>query len=250
LSESRIANSKEKKLRIMLVELGEFYPRELAIKEAYARSVCSPGTTVVLRLVEISAPLPADFSRFSLYPAGILQRVKEAEKEGFDAVLIDCFTDSGLEAAKIAVNIPVVAPAESSLHISCLLADKFGWIIPMDEGIPFHWRQVKNYGMADRVTSIKGLNLSLLEIHRKKDDAETKLIKLAQELLDSGAQLISIGCTGILPALGIGSAMELSKKIGVPVIDPLAIALKTAETLVSLNLRQSSLAYPKTARFS
>jgi len=234
----------------MLVELGEFYPRELATKEAYARSVCSPGTTVVLRLVEVSPHLPDDFSRFSLYPPAILQRVKEAEKEGFDAVLIDCFTDSGLEAAKIAAKIPVVGPAESSLHISCLLADKFGWIIPMDEGIPFHWRQVRNYGVADRITSIKGLNLSLLEIHGKKDNAKTKLVGLAQELLGSGAQLISIGCTGILPALGIGSAKELSKKLGVTVIDPLAIALKTAEMLVSLDLQQSSLAYPKTVQFS
>jgi allantoin racemase len=236
-------------MKIMLIELGEFYPGELAMKEKYARSVCSTGTIPVLKLIEVSSPLPDNFSRFGLYVPGIIRRVKEAEQEEYDAVTIDCFTDSGIESAKIAANIPVVGPAESSLHLSCLLADKFGWITPGDEGIAFHWRQVNNYGLADRITSIKGLNMSLPDVFSKKDEAEKKLVKLARELVHDGAQQVLIGCTGILPALGIGSANKLSHMVGVTIIDPFAIALKTAEILVSLNLCQSKLAFPGTANF-
>jgi allantoin racemase len=236
-------------LKIMLIELGEFYPGELAMKEKYARSVCSTGTIPVLKPIEVSSPLPDNFSRFGMYVPGIIRRVKEAEQEEYDAVTIDCFTDSGIESAKIAANIPVVGPAESSLHLSCLLADKFGWITPGDEGIAFHWRQVNNYGLADRITSIKGLNMSLPDVFSKKDEAEKKLVKLARELVHDGAQQVLIGCTGILPALGIGSANKLSHMVGVTIIDPFAIALKTAEILVSLNLCQSKLAFPGTANF-
>ena len=234
-------------MKIMLIELGEFYPGELAMKEQYARSVCFTDTIPVLKLIEVSSPLPDDFSRFGLYVPGILRRVKEAEQEEYDAVMIDCFTDSGIESAKIAANIPVVGPAESSLHLSCLLADKFGWITPGDEGVAFHWRQVNNYGLADRITSIKALNMSLPDIFNKKDKAEEKLLKLARELVHDGAQQVLIGCTGILPALGTGSANKLSHMVGVTIIDPFAIALKTAEILVSLNLCQSKLAFPGTA---
>jgi allantoin racemase len=235
-------------LQIMLIEPGDFSPEELAVKEEYAKSVCSPGTTPVLILAEISSPPPKDFSMFSLYVPGILRRIKEAEKEEYDAVIIDCFTDAGLEPAKITANIPIVGPAESSLHLSCLLADKFGFITPMDEGIPFHWRQVKNYGLADRITSIKAVNMSLLEFDTKRDEAEAQLIKLAREMLSEGAQLVIVGCTGMLPALGIGSARRLSERLGITIVDPLAVALRTAEMLASLNLCQSSLAFPKTGR--
>jgi len=107
-------------MKIMLIELGEFYPGELAIKEQYAKSVCLVDTTTVLKVVEAPSPLPDNFSRFGLYVPGILNRVKEAEQEEYDAVTVDCFTDSGIESAKIAANIPVVGPAESSLHLSCL----------------------------------------------------------------------------------------------------------------------------------
>jgi len=235
-------------LRIMLIEPGAFSPEELAVKEEYAKSICSPRTTPVLLLADISSPPPRDFSMFSLYVDSILQRVKKAEKEGYDAVIIDCFTDVGLEPAKIAANIPIVGPAESSLHIACLLADKFGWITPMDEGVPFHWRQAKNYGLADHITSIKPVNISLAAFHDSKDEAEAKLNRLAREMVNEGAQLILIGCTGILPAMGVGSARKLSKKLDIMIIDPLAVALKTAEMLASLDLCQSKLAFPKTAQ--
>ena len=236
-------------MKIMFVELGEFYPGEIAIKEQYAKSVCFPDTTPIFKLVEVSSPLPDNFSRFSLYVPGILRRVKEAEEEEYDAVIIDCFTDSGVESAKIAANIPVIGPAESSLHLSCLLADKFGWITPMDEGVSFHWRQVNNLGLADRITSIKALNISLPDVFSKKDEPEEKIIRLTRELVNDGAQQILIGCTGISPALGVDSANNLSRILNVPIIDPFVIALKTAETLASLKLSQSKLAFSGTANF-
>jgi allantoin racemase len=233
----------------MLIELGEFYPGEIATKEQYAKSVCFPGTTPVLTLIKAPSSLPDNFSRFGLYVPGILQKIKEAEQEEYDAVMVDCFTDSGVELAKIAANIPIVGPAESSLHLSCLLADKFGWITPMDEGVVFHWRQVNTLGLADKITSIKALNISLLDIYKNKSLAGEKITELARGLVQQGAQLILIGCTGILPALGTGSANKLSRILGVTVIDPFAVALKTAEMLVSLNLRQSKIAFPETANF-
>jgi allantoin racemase len=233
-------------LRIMLIGPGDFSPEELAVKEQYAKSVCSPGTTPVLTLAETSSPPPKDFSMFSYYVPGILQKVKEAEREGYDAVIIDCFTDTGLEPAKIAANIPIVGPAEASLHLSCLLADKFGQITPMDKGIPFHWRQATNYGLADRITSIKAVNMSLQEIGDRKDKAEARLLSLAEEMIEEGAQLVLVGCMGIFPALGIGSVRKLSEKAGAPFIDPLSVTLKTAEILASLNLCQSKLAFPHT----
>jgi allantoin racemase len=114
--------------------------------------------------------------------------------------------------------------------------------------VPFHWRQAKSYGMADNVIAIKAINIPLTEIHENKKDSETKLIELAQGMIQEGAQLIIIGCNGTLPALGSGTSRRLSEKLGVPIIDPLATMIKMAELLVSLNLSQSNLAFPKTAQ--
>ncbi|MBN2062753.1 MAG: hypothetical protein JW882_20290 [Deltaproteobacteria bacterium] len=234
-------------MRIMFIEPGDFPAEHLAEKEKYAKSFCAQNTTLLLSFAEVSLIPPSDFSMFSFYLPGVIKMVREAEKEGYDAVIIDCFTDAGLESCKITSNIPVLGPAETSLHLSCLLADRFGVITPMDEGIPFHWRQARNYGLSDRIASIKALNMPLEEISSRKEKAEERLLLLSDDFLREGAQLILVGCMGIFPALGPGSAERLSKRLGAPFIDPLSATLKTAEMLVNLNLHQSKIAFPNTA---
>ena len=232
-------------MRIMMIAPGTFPLAEMKAREDYAKSVCSPGTTLLLACVEGTCPPHTDQSRFSLLVPGILQRVNEAEMEGYDAVVIDCCTDVGLEAAKTTAAIPVVGPSESNFHIACLLADKFGWIIVDDEGISPYWRLAKTYGMADRITSMKALNIPPPEYRDRKDELEAKLTKLAQGMANNGAQLILLGCTAVFPTMGIGSALKLSRKLGIPVMDPIGIALRVAEMLASLNLSQSKASFPK-----
>jgi allantoin racemase len=228
----------------MMIEVGSFTPEEIKRREDYAKSFCSPSTKILMVSAEVTPPIPNDFSMFSLLVPGILHRVKEAETEGLDAVVIDCCTDSGLEAAKMIVNIPVIGPVESSLHVACMLADKFGWITPMDAGIPFHWRQAKAYGLPDRVMSIRAVNIDSNEYHDRKDEVEKKLTNLVREMKEDGAQLIFIGCTAIGPNMGIGSIEKLSKKLNITIIDPVGIMLRVAEMMVALKLLQSKIAFP------
>ncbi len=231
-------------MRIMVIEPGSFPPEEIKAREDYANSVSSPGTTLVMTCAEAPSPVPSDFSMFSLLVPDILRKIKEAEEEGYDAVFIDCFTDVGLEAAKTVANIPVIGPCQSNLHMACLLADRFGWITPTDESAPFHWRQAKNYGLADRITSIRGVNIPFTEYRDRKDELEVRLTELVREMVNEGAQLIIVGCTAILPAIGIGSATRLSEKLGITLLDPAGVALKIAAMMVSLNLQQSKIAFP------
>jgi len=226
-------------MKIMII--GESPPPEAA---TYFKANCSPGTTLVFSGPETALPLTKDFSIFSLNVPGIIYKAKEAEQEQFDAAIINCFTDSGLEPAKITTGIPIIGLAESTLYVACLLADKFGMITPIDDGVPFHWRQVRNYGMADRISSIRAINLPFDSYFNDKNKVEERLIQLGKEMIDEGAQLIILGCGFTFPSLGIGSVKRLSDKLGAAFLDPIAIALRTAEMLVTLDLCQSSLAYP------
>ena len=231
-------------MKIMLIQPVAFLQEEVKAREDYAKSVCLPDTTVIMASVEEPSTAPTHFPLFEVLVPGILERVKQAEKEGCDAVVIDCFSDVALEAARTIAQIPIIGPFQSSLHVACLLADRFGLIIPREEGIPSCSRLARGHGMADRIASIKAFSIPFLEFRDKKDEVETKLAKLVQESVDEGAELIIIGCTAMFPAMGIGSAEKLSAKLGITLIDTIGLSLKLAEMLVSLNLRQSKLAFP------
>lgn len=230
-------------MKIMLIQAGTFSAEEVKARKDYAKSVCLPETTIIMASVVEPATKPTHFPMFEVLVPGVLERVKEAEQKGYDAVVIDCFTDVALEAAKTIAQIPIIGPFESSLHIAHLLADKFGLIIPREEGIPSCLRLAKAHGMADRIASIKAFNIPFLEFRNRKDKAEAKLAKLVQESVNEGAELIIIGCTALFPALGIGSARRLSEKLGIPLVDTIGLSLKLAETMVGLNLRHSRLAF-------
>ena len=41
-----------------------------------------------------------------------------AEKEGYDAIVIYCFSDVGIDAIRENVRIPVIGPGETSLAVA------------------------------------------------------------------------------------------------------------------------------------
>ena len=58
---------------------------------------------------------------------------------------------------------------------------------------------------------------------------------MGKKAVAEGAELIIPFCCAILPALGNGAAIRLTKEIGVPVLDTSGIALREAEFVVNSN---------------
>ena len=64
-----------------------------------------------------------------------LKLVKRANQEGYDAVILACFSDPGLEAAKEISEIPVIGIEESTLHVAAMLGARFSVMTPRKERI-------------------------------------------------------------------------------------------------------------------
>ena len=76
----------------------------------------SPGTEVEVRsLVGVGVPGTAFLPATSLFMNQLLSAVQQGERDGFDAVVIACCSDPGLEDAKDLVSIPVTAPMEAAV---------------------------------------------------------------------------------------------------------------------------------------
>ncbi len=106
----------------------------------------------------------------------ILHLIKEAERAGFDAAIIGCFYDVGLQAAReVAERIPVVAPCEASTHIAATLVDKFSIIVGRRKWIPEMMENVTRYGMKERLASFKSVDLGVLEFHQDEEETDIKI---------------------------------------------------------------------------
>jgi len=170
----------------------------------------------------------------TLILADIIHRVRRAEKEGFDAVVIGCFYDPGLwEAREITQKIIITAPAESSMHIASTLGHRFSIIVGRKKWIPVMHTNVKKYGFQENLASFKSIEMGVLDFHRDPEETKKRLINAAQEAVEIDlAEVIILGCTA-----QFGFFHELQLILGVPVIDSAIAALKYAEFLVELSQR-------------
>ena len=136
-----------------------------------------------------------------------------AEKEGFDAVIIGCYLDPGLQAAKQLLNIPVLGIAESSMHFSSMACSKFAIITSDKHYIQGMEELVERYNVERSViykSPVRAVSFTSEEYEKHLFSGNHKPIieefqMIAKACIDDGAELIIAGCAvlalAITPAL-------------------------------------------------
>ena len=164
-----------------------------------------------------------------------LELVKRANREGYDAVILACFSDPGLEPAKEISRIPVVGIEESTLHMATMLGAKFSILTPKKNRIASKRSHVHKHGLDYFLASVRSLDLSVAETDENPEKTKKRILELSQKAVEEdGAEVIILGCAGMA-----GYAEEIEKKLGAKVLDPSAVALKVAEAMADLGLTQS-----------
>ncbi len=230
------------KLRIVIPVVGEKWVAH--VLESYGR-YARPGTQIsAVTLDKGPFSIESGYDEALAVP-DLLFKVRAAQEEGVDAVLIDCMGDPGLEPAREAVSIPVVGPAQTSMHLAAALAHLFSVITVLKQTIPLAQSQIQRYGLADKAASVRAVDIPVLEMEKDLSRLVEALVdKAARAVVEDGAHIIIPGCTEM-----IGLASEVQRGLAqrgceVPVIDPPAVAVKMAEALVDLGLAHSKRSYP------
>jgi allantoin racemase len=164
-----------------------------------------------------------------------LELVKRANKEGYDAVILACFSDPGLYAAREISVIPVVGIEESSFHVAAMLGARFSIMTPRKSRIPAKRKEVFVRGLDHYLASVRSLELSVAETDSDPEKTKQRVLEEATRAVhDDGAEVIILGCAGMA-----GYAPEIEADLNIKVIDPTAVALKIAEAIVDLGLTHS-----------
>ena len=98
-------------------------------------------------------------------------------------------------------------------------------------------------GIAPLLASVRGIGLSVMELAQQKPGALDKAAEAARVAVEQdGADVLVLGCMSM--AFLPGVRRQLGKKVGVPVVNPVIAALKTAEACVAMGLAHSKKAWP------
>jgi Asp/Glu/hydantoin racemase len=142
---------------------------------------------------------------------------------GFDAYIIACYSDPGLNEARTVCKKPVLGIQESAVSMAAAQGKHFGVLALGRDSIQRHIAYVRRLGYHSFHAGERPLDLSVDEA-ANDPGALQKIIETGRELVDKdGAEAIILGCAGMAKHR---AAAEL--EIGVPVIDPTCAAVELA----------------------
>ncbi|WP_206019782.1 aspartate/glutamate racemase family protein [Pseudomaricurvus alkylphenolicus] len=189
----------------------------------------------VVSLALSPTPHHLEYRTYEALVAGdIIKATRYGAENHFDAIVIGCFYDPSLEAAReISGSSVVVAPCQASLQLAEHLSNKFSIIVGQAKWIEQMSERVSAYGCDSKLASMRSIDISVPELQRDCRLTEDRIILAGKRAIEEdGAEALVLGCT-----CTFGLYERVQQELGVPVIDPICAAYKWAETMVELKHR-------------
>lgn len=202
---------------------------------AAAQRVASPGTEIV---AVNPAAGPASIEGFydeAMSLAGMLDVI--GRTEGYDAVVIACFDDTGLDAARCLTDRPVIGIGEAAYHYASMIANKFSVVTTLGRSVPALEHNLHRYGLMARCARVRSSEVAVLELEHPGSDACARIsAEIGRAVAEDRAEAIVLGCAGMADL-----AESLGQEHGLPVLDGVTCAVGLAESMVRLGIFTSRL---------
>ena len=189
----------------------------------------SPGTELVPVTAKRGVPYIATRAEAQIGGAIALEMLAEAGS-GFDAAIIAAFGDPGLFGARELFSFPIVGLAEAAMLTACMVGRKFAIVTFSRTLAPWYQECVAMHGLETRCAGIRALDEAFQSISDVQSEKEEVLVRLANAAVEQDDADVVI----LSGAPLAGLADKVKDRIPVPVIDPVAAAVRQAETLAVL----------------
>ena len=172
----------------------------------------------------------------------VVKKVREVADKA-DAIIINCFGDVAVDAAREVTDVPIIGPGSSSMALAQLLGHNFSVVTVLSRLAPLIDTIAAELGTT-KLTSTRAVDIPVLELEDRAKTVEKLTKESVKAIEEDGAHVIVLGCTG-MAGLADQLKHELAEQgYNIPVVDPLIVALKLAEILVDMKTSQSRLTYP------
>lgn len=214
---------------------GSLSEAEEAHRRTLAKAAASPGTELDFVQIEKSSMFSEAFSRqnTSRVVGEIVEAIERAARNAPDAMLVWGGLDPGVALARQRVDVPVIGVAQATYAVAAQLGARLGLVVYEAGIVDAIVEGARACGVDHLIASVRPIDVPMPDLTPRRAHVRERLIEVAQAaLVQDGAMAIYVNGMSMMPAAM--SAEDLSSQIGAPVLDPLRIAMRTAETIVEL----------------
>ncbi len=217
------------------------------------RSYAAPGTEIDFAspddyvgahvLVKIAGESALPGLHHVISTTNFIRKVAWAEANGYDAATMPNPFDPGVEAARLAVKIPVIGVQRVALHTATVLAGRIALTVPFQSHVYETWKIVRSYGMENFVKDIRPIGMYPGNMGTS-DNLKNATIQVMKDQIAACSPEYIVPLGGALIPYVV-DPKELEAAVGVPVLNTKVAAIKFAEMCVNFGMSQSNVAYPR-----
>jgi allantoin racemase len=169
----------------------------------------------------------------ALATAGMLE-VVAAYKDPFDAVVVACFGDPGVEALRMLVRVPVIGiGAASFMHAACL-SQHFAIVTPVSSTQARYAAVAAAMGLDSQFVGAYPTPLSVADFESDDPAVLETLVFHAEQAVKDGADCLLFGCAGIADQIH-----DIEARVGVTCVASAAAGVSQA--IACLRHRRASI---------
>ena len=170
----------------------------------------------------------------ALATAGMLE-VVAAHKDPFDAVVVACFSDPGVEALRMLVRVPVIGIGAASFLQAACLGQHFAIVTPAVATPARYAAVTATMGLSRQFVGTYQTPLSVRDFESDDPAVVETLVFHAEQAVKDGADCLLFGCAGIAD-----QAHDIEARVGVLCVASAAAGVSQA--IACLRHRRAPLA--------
>ena len=163
-----------------------------------------------------------------------------------DGVVVGCFDDTGVDALRAMLNVPVIGICQAAMLSASMVATGFSVVTTLPRSVPVIEELALRYGMERQCRRVRAADIPVLALEEEGSDAREKIrAEVERAVAEDRCEAVILGCAGMtdLP-------VWLTQETGVPVIDGVVAGVKMMEALIGAGITTSKVGAYATPRKS
>jgi allantoin racemase len=200
---------------------------------AAARAVAGPGTEIVAVTPRFGPRVIETRVENAIAAHALLDALAE-HREGCDAAILAVSYDTGLEAARQLMGVPVLGMTEAGCLLACTCSTRFG-LVSFNQA-PMYRRLIADHGLGARFAGVHVTGGKAIEMLENPAAMTARILAAIERSVADGAEAVVLAGAAMA-----GIARHIQPKAPVPLLDGIHCAVVLAEALLRLGLPSPSL---------
>ncbi|MFK7838410.1 MAG: aspartate/glutamate racemase family protein [Sulfitobacter sp.] len=151
----------------------------------------------------------------ALAEAPLLELVAKASDQGASAIIIGCFDDTALDAARNIARCPVIGIGQAAYHLAAVAGGRFSVVTTLEVSVPILQANIGTYGLSGQLGKVRASGVPVLALEQDADAATEQVVaEIERAAQEDGIRSVVLGCGGM-----VDIEERTPRSLGISVID-------------------------------